>query len=87
MKSCILTGEENPFEMRDGTMQGTVKWFNSDKGYGFIQVEGDHKDVFVHYSDIAIEGYKSLEEGQKVEFDTEESDRGIKAKDVKLVTA
>ena len=48
--------------------QGTVKWFNSDKGYGFIAVEGG-PDVFVHFSAITGGGYRSLEEGQKVEFD------------------
>ena len=54
--------------------QGTVKWFNNDKGYGFIsRDEGD--DVFVHFSAIQGDGFKSLEEGQKVRFDVEESDR------------
>lgn len=50
---------------------GTVKWFNADKGYGFISNDNGGDDVFVHYSSIATSGYKSLEEGQKVTYDTE----------------
>lgn len=58
--------------------QGTVKWFNNDKGYGFISREsGD--DVFVHFSAIQGEGFKSLDEGQKASFDVEEGDRGLQA--------
>ena len=61
--------------------QGTVKWFNNDKGYGFISMEsGD--DVFVHFSAIQVEGFKSLDEGQKVSFDVEEGDRGLQAVNV-----
>ena len=61
--------------------QGTVKWFNDDKGYGFIsRDEGD--DVFVHFSAIQGDGFKSLEEGQKVSFDVEEGDRGLQAANV-----
>ena len=60
---------------------GTVKWFNSEKGFGFIERE-DGSDVFVHFSAIAEEGYKSLEEGQKVKFDIVEGDRGEQASNV-----
>ncbi len=60
---------------------GTVKWFNSEKGFGFIERE-DGSDVFVHFSAIAEEGYKSLEEGQKVELDIVEGDRGEQAANV-----
>ena len=61
--------------------QGTVKGFNNDKGYGFIsRDEGD--DVFVHFSSIQGDGFKSLEEGQKVSFDVEEGDRGLQAANV-----
>ncbi|MCW2902465.1 MAG: cold-shock protein [Streptosporangiaceae bacterium] len=58
--------------------QGTVKWFNADKGYGFIAVD-DGQDVFVHYSAIQSDGYRSLEQGQRVEFEITQSDRGPQA--------
>ena len=64
--------------------QGTVKWFNADKGYGFIAVDGG-RDVFVHFSAIQMDGYRSLEEGQRVEFDIEQSDRGAQASAVRAV--
>ncbi|MDN6626693.1 MAG: cold-shock protein, partial [Pisciglobus halotolerans] len=58
--------------------QGTVKWFNAEKGFGFIEREGAD-DVFVHFSAIQGEGFKTLEEGQTVSFDVEEGDRGPQA--------
>ena len=61
--------------------QGTVKWFNSEKGYGFIERESG-KDVFVHFSQITGDGYKSLNEGQRVEFSVEQGDKGPQAVDV-----
>ncbi len=64
--------------------QGTVKWFSSEKGYGFISVEGA-ADVFVHYSSIQADGFKTLEEGQKVTFDITEGPRGPQAANVKVV--
>ncbi|ESV48161.1 cold-shock protein, partial [Staphylococcus epidermidis] len=60
---------------------GTVKWFNADKGFGFIERDNGN-DVFVHYSGIAGEGYKSLEEGQNVNFDIVEGQRGEQATNV-----
>ena len=62
-------------------MTGTVKWFNSDKGYGFISTE-EGKDIFVHFSAIQTEGFKSLAEGDQVEFDVQDSDRGETAANV-----
>ena len=62
-------------------MKGTVKWFNSEKGYGFIKTE-EGKDVFVHFSAIVADGFKSLEEGQNVSFDIEEGNRGPQASNV-----
>jgi cold shock protein len=66
---------------------GTVKWFNDSKGYGFITPEGSEKDLFVHHSAISGEGYKSLAEGAKVEFDEAEGDKGPQATNVVLLNA
>jgi CspA family cold shock protein len=60
---------------------GTVKWFNGDKGYGFIEREGG-PDLFVHHSAIRGEGFKNLEEGQRVEFNVEKGPKGLQATDV-----
>ena len=62
-------------------MTGKVKWFNAEKGYGFITAE-DGKDVFVHYSQIQSEGYKSLDEGQAVEFEINDGTKGPQATNV-----
>jgi len=62
-------------------LKGTVKWFNAEKGYGFIQVEGG-EDVFVHFSAIQGEGFKTLDEGQEVEFEITEGNRGPQAANV-----
>jgi len=63
-------------------MNGTVKWFNSDKGYGFISQESG-EDVFVHFSAIEKEGYKSLDEGQAVAFDVDNGPKGLQASNVR----
>jgi len=57
-------------------MKGKVKWFNDAKGYGFITPEGGQKDVFVHYSAIQADGFKSLRDGQEVEFEVKQTDKG-----------
>ena len=62
--------------------KGTVKWFSNDKGFGFITPEGGDKDVFVHHSVIQGEGYKSLAEGQQVEFDIQDGQKGPQAVNV-----
>jgi CspA family cold shock protein len=61
--------------------QGTVKWFNSEKGFGFIEIDGGD-DVFVHFSAIQGDGFKTLEEGQKVEFEVVDGNRGPQAANV-----
>ena len=65
-------------------MVGRVKWFNNEKGYGFIEYK-ENEDVFVHYSAIELEGYKTLSEGQLVEFKLVETSKGYQALNVKLV--
>lgn len=63
--------------------KGTVKWFNAQKGYGFITSE-DNEDIFVHFSGIATDGFKSLDEGQRVSFETTQGNRGLQAVNVTL---
>jgi CspA family cold shock protein len=64
---------------------GTVKWFNAEKGYGFITPDDGGKDLFVHFSGIVGEGYKSLNEGQKVEYDATQGQKGPQANNVRVV--
>lgn len=62
---------------------GTVKWFNSEKGFGFIEMDGGGADVFVHHSAIQTSGYRSLDENQKVEFDVQQGQRGPQAANIR----
>lgn len=65
-------------------MIAKVKWFNNEKGYGFIELEGQ-EDIFIHYSNIVKEGYKTLKENQMVEFELVKTDKGYQAKNIKPV--
>jgi CspA family cold shock protein len=63
--------------------QGTVKWFNGEKGFGFITPDGENTDVFVHFSAIQSDGYRSLDENQRVEFDVTQGQKGPQAANVR----
>jgi len=62
--------------------QGTVKWFNSEKGFGFIEQDGGGPDVFAHYSNIATQGFRELQEGQRVSFDVTQGQKGPQAENI-----
>jgi CspA family cold shock protein len=66
-------------------VQGTVKWFNAEKGFGFITPDGESADVFVHYSAIATDGYRSLDENQRVEFEVTQGQKGPQAEQVRPI--
>jgi CspA family cold shock protein len=63
-------------------ISGTVKWFNGQKGYGFIAPDGESEDVFVHHSSIQAEGFRNLDEGDRVEFAIEQGSKGLQATNV-----
>ena len=66
---------------------GTVKWFSAEKGYGFIEQDGGGQDVFVHHSQIRMDGYRTLEQGQVVEFELVRGDKGEQAHEVRPVVS
>ena len=72
------------FCKEEGLAEGTVKWFSNEKGYGFIEREGGD-DVFVHFSAITMDGYKSLTEGQRVSFEVVQGDKGAQAANVQAI--
>jgi CspA family cold shock protein len=65
---------------------GSIKWFSPEKGYGFIRPDGGGKDVFVHHSQIKMDGFRTLEEGNKVQFDVEKGPKGLQALNVTKLT-
>jgi cold shock protein len=65
--------------------EGRVKWFNENKGFGFIEVDGQDKDVFIHHSAISMQGFRTLQEGQRVSFDIEQGQKGPSAVNVKAL--
>jgi cold shock protein len=81
------SGPTQNFEQQEGIAvpEGKVKWFNEKKGFGFIEQDGGEKDLFVHYTAIQGDGFKSLREGQKVRFEIEETSKGLNAKNVQII--
>lgn len=77
----IITSQVKEFEMATGT----VKWFNDTKGYGFISPEDGGDDLFAHFSEIQAEGFKTLQDGQKVSFEVTQGKKGLQASNIKVV--
>jgi CspA family cold shock protein len=71
-----------PIRRRPTMATGTVKWFNAEKGFGFIEQDGGGADVFAHYSNIAAQGFRELQEGQKVSFDITQGQKGLQAENI-----
>lgn len=86
-KSLLHSTKDNQEEEKGGSIvaEGTVKWFNDKKGYGFIEQTNGAGDIFVHYSSITMSGFRTLAEGEKVCFEIERNDRGYAAKNVARV--
>jgi cold shock protein len=84
LSDSLLPAIENFLQEGNAMAQGIVKWFNEKKGFGFIQQDGGG-DLFVHYTAIKAAGFRSLQEGQRVQFEVETTDRGPKARNVELV--
>jgi CspA family cold shock protein len=82
---CALTSIEEISAMANQeTQTGTVKWFNDSKGFGFIAQDNGGKDLFAHFSEIQTKGFKSLAEGQRVEFDVKEGPKGLQAANIRV---
>jgi cold shock protein len=82
----VVSQLEKYFKRRNTAMsEGRVKWFNESKGFGFIEVDGQDKDVFIHHSAIEMQGFRTLTEGQRVSFDIEQGQKGPSAVNVKAL--
>jgi CspA family cold shock protein len=79
-KTVRMQGKE--FQIMADKEQGTVKWFNATKGFGFIERDNGEGDIFVHYTAIAGDGYRTLDDGQRVEFTVTQGDKGLQASEV-----
>lgn len=88
MKKAALPREVGQSTVNKGNemAQGIVKWFNAEKGFGFIAQDGGGPDVFVHYSALSGNGFKSLDEGSRVEFEVGQGQKGPQAQDVRVLT-
>jgi CspA family cold shock protein len=80
-----LSHWQHPHTRRNIMAEGTVKWFNADKGFGFIAQDGGGEDVFVHFSAIQSSGYRSLEDNQRVEFEVTAGQKGPQAENVRVI--
>jgi CspA family cold shock protein len=80
---CRQRAERSLYRLEGCVMAtGTVKWFNAEKGFGFIEQEGGGPDVFAHFSNIAAQGFRELQEGQKVSFDVTQGQKGLQAENI-----
>jgi CspA family cold shock protein len=82
MRELARCGFQHCLSRRKHMATGTVKWFNAEKGFGFIEQEGGGPDVFAHYSNIATQGFRELQEGQKVTFDVTQGQKGPQAENI-----
>jgi len=85
LSADLTVGRDGTSRREIGMAQGSVKWFNGEKGFGFIAQDGGGPDVFVHYSEIQGNGFKSLDEGQRVEFEIGQGQKGPQAQGVRVI--